>query len=281
MGLFNLSLYAGLSLGPVAGGVVKDVLGIRAAFLGMGRVCLLGFFLCRFFRPPRTAEQHVDKRRPAGYRSIIKHRSVGALFLFRAAFTTCIGIVWAFLPLLAETQFHLSSSAVGFLVMLGVLMSGLLQTPMGLLADRISKRALIVTGGLVTAASIFSFNYANDFWGLFAANTLFGIGGGISIPAVMAMTVIIGRRTKAMGSIMALLTMGHSLGMLIGPILAGFMIDAFQLRYAFFAGTVIITLGTITAVALTSGFQAWTLQDTDGEKDLKAVAPAQLTTNVP
>jgi len=282
MGLFNLSLYAGLSLGPVAGGVVKDVLGIRAAFLGMGLVCLLGFFLCLFFLPPRTAEQHVaDKRRPAGYRSIIKNRYVGALFLFRAAFTTCIGIVWAFLPLLAETQFHLSSSAVGFLVMLGVLMSGLLQTPMGLLADRISKRALIVTGGLVTAASIFSFNYANDFWGLFAANTLFGIGGGISIPAVMAMTVIIGRRTKAMGSIMALLTMGHSLGMLIGPILAGFMIDAFQLRYAFFAGTVIITLGTITAVALTSGFQPWTLQDKDGEKDLKAAALAQLTTNVP
>jgi DHA1 family multidrug resistance protein-like MFS transporter len=53
------------------------------------------------------------------------------------------------------------------------------------------------------------------------------------MPAIMAMTVIIGNETHSMGPIMSLLTMGHSLGMLLGPIMAGVMMDAFQLKTGF------------------------------------------------
>jgi MFS family permease len=194
---------------------------------------------------------------PVRYIALIKNRYVGALFVFRFAFTTCIGIVWAFLPLLADSEFNLSSSAIGILVMLGVLTSGLLQTPMGLLADRFDKRVLIAAGGIVVAGSVFFFVYASGFWGLFVANILFGVGGGIAIPAVMAMTVILGRHTGAMGSIMALLTMGHSLGMLTGPILAGFMMDTFQLRVAFVGGTAVMGVGVVVAFLFTSGFSRW------------------------
>jgi MFS family permease len=73
----------------------------------------------------------------------------------------------------------------------------------------------------------------------------------------MAMTVIIGRRTESMGSVMAILTMGHSLGMFAGPILAGIMTDAFQLGLAFMGGTVVMVICVAVALLLTSGFQAW------------------------
>lgn len=88
-------------------------------------------------------------------------------------------------------------------------------------------------------------------------NIIFGVGGGIAVPAVMAMTVIIGRRTDSMGSVMAILTMGHSLGMLMGPILAGIMTDVFQLRLAFTGGTVMMVAGIAVALLLTHGFQTW------------------------
>ena len=166
-------------------------------------------------------------RSPVRYRTLMRNRYLGALFFFRFAFTTSIGMVWAFLPLLAGLEFNLSSSAVGILVMLGVLTTGLLQTPMGLLADRCDKRSLIVLGGTLAAGAVFSFVYTEGFWGLFVANVLFGVGGGVAIPAVLAMTVIIGRHTASMGSIMGLLTMGHSMGMLTGPVVAGFMMDTF------------------------------------------------------
>jgi MFS family permease len=73
----------------------------------------------------------------------------------------------------------------------------------------------------------------------------------------MAMTVIIGRKTDSMGSVMALLTMGHSLGMLVGPVLAGIMTDAFHLSLAFMGGTFLMVIGVAVALLLTSGFQTW------------------------
>lgn len=258
MGLFNVSLYAGLSIGPLLGGMVKDTFGIQTSFLSMGVVSLVGFLLCLILLPPRSYERLLTSAKPPlRYRVLVRNRYIGALFLFRFAYTFCIGLVWAFLPLLAHAEFKLSSSAIGVLVMLGVLISGLLQTPMGLLADRFNKRTFIAIGGLVTAGAVFSFVYVQGFWGLFVANVLFGIGGGISVPAVMAMTVIIGRRTDSMGSVMALLTTGHSLGMFAGPILAGIVADAFQLSLAFMGGTVVMLIGVVVTLILTSGFQTW------------------------
>lgn len=258
MGLFNVSLYAGLSIGPLLGGMVKDTFGIQTSFLSMGLVSFVGFLLCLILLPPRSYERLLTSAKPPlRYRVLVRNRYIGALFLFRFAYTFCIGLVWAFLPLLAHAEFKLSSSAIGVLVMLGVLISGLLQTPMGLLADRFNKRTFIAIGGLVTAGAVFSFVYVQGFWGLFVANVLFGIGGGISVPAVMAMTVIIGRRTDSMGSVMALLTTGHSLGMFAGPILAGIVADAFQLSLAFMGGTVVMLIGVVVTLILTSGFQTW------------------------
>jgi DHA1 family multidrug resistance protein-like MFS transporter len=258
MGLFNVSLYGGLSIGPLVGGMLNDTLGIQFSFLGMGAVSLVGFLLCLIFLPPRAHERiRTAAKPPLRYTILIRNKYVCALFLFRLAYTACIGLVWAFLPLYAHERFKLSSSAIGVLVMLGVLTSGLLQTPMGFLADRFNKRALIAIGGLVTAGAVFSLAYVQGFWGLFLGNIGFGIGGGIAVPAVMAMTVIIGRHTDSMGSVMALLTMGHSLGMLMGPILAGIMADAFQLGLVFIGGTVVMVIGVAVSLLLTSGFQAW------------------------
>jgi len=258
MGLFNVSLYGGLSIGPLVGGMVKDAFGIQSSFASMGAVSLVGFLLCLIFLPPRTRERLIRPAKPPlRYRILIGNKYLGALFMFRVAYTACIGLVWAFLPLVAHARFRLSSSAIGVLVMLGVLTSGLLQTPMGILADRFNKRALIATGGLVTAGAVFSFVHVQGFWGLLAGTILFGVGGGIAIPAVMAMTVIIGRRTDSMGSVMAILTMGHSLGMLLGPILAGIMTDAFQLGPAFMGGSVVMAVGVAVTLFFTSRFQAW------------------------
>jgi len=255
MGLFNVSLFGGLSVGPVIGGMVRDTFGIQISFLSMGLFCFLGFLLCLIFLPPTKDETPPSRvKPPLNYRILMKDKNIGGLFIFRLAYTTCIGIVWAFLPLFADSTLHLSSSIIGILLMVGVLTTGLLQVPMGFLADRFSKRTLFAIGGFVTGGAIFSFVMAHSFWGLFLANTFFGIGGGIAMPSIMAMTVIIGNETHSMGSIMSLLTMGHSLGMLLGPILAGIMMDAFQLETGFMLGTVVIFLGVMISLTLTANF---------------------------
>jgi MFS transporter, DHA1 family, multidrug resistance protein len=248
MGLFNVSLYAGLSIGPLLGGVVKDWFGIQTSFLGMGMLTLAGFLLCLLLLPAGPTE--ITHRVPgsikaAPYLELLKIPRVFSLFAFRACLTTCIGMVWAFLPLLASARLGLSSSEIGIVVMINVLMTGLLQVPMGVLADRLSKKLLTISGGMLAILAILCVDRAQSFGQLFIVNGMFGIAGGISFPAIMAIGVIEGRETRAMGSIMGLLALGHSIGMLIGPLLAGMLLDFFPFGTVFICGAGILMIGTV------------------------------------
>ena len=250
MGLFNLSLYGGLSAGPFLGGVVRDWFDtIQASFTGMGILTFLGFLLCLIFLPAEhLAQKSRDashSREPTAYLDLMRIRTVFSLFAFRTCFTTCIGIVWAFLPLLASTDLGLSSSAIGIVVMVNVFISGLLQVPMGYLADRFSKKNLVITGGILGMLAILYLEQASSFGQLLVANGIFGLAGGVSFPAIMAAGVIEGRHTGSMGAVMGLLALGHSAGMLAGPLLAGILIDFFPFISIFIVGTVIIGTGTI------------------------------------
>ncbi|MFC1895114.1 MFS transporter [Thermodesulfobacteriota bacterium] len=244
MGLFNISMYSSLSLGPLLGGSVKDRLGIDAAFAIMGVLAFVAFLLTAFLLPPTKEEpRRLRHEKPMSYANLLKRAEVLGIVVFRLAYTICIGVIWTFLPIFASTEFHLSSSSIGVLIMLGVFMGGVLQAPMGFLADRYSKRRMAALGGFVVAGAVVYLIYASGFWGLFLANCLFGIGGGIAAPPIMALGVIEGSRTGSMGAVMALLTMGHSLGMMIGSILGGIVMDLLSLRVAYMGGAAMMVAG--------------------------------------
>jgi len=246
MGLFNMSLFMGLSLGPLMGGGIKDVFGLEASFICMGALSLIGFFLSLFLLPPISREKVLQRTRPpVKWTRIVQDREVIGLFLFRVCYTACIGIIWGFLPVLADAELSLSSSTIGVLVMLGVFISGIIHLPMGYLADRFNRTIMIMIGGLLVTASMIGFARAASVHDLIMASVLFGFGGGISMPAHMAIAVFKGGENDAMGSLMGLMTMAHSLGMLAGSTLAGLMMDLLQLRDAFWFGSGIICVGTL------------------------------------
>lgn len=245
MGLFNMSLFFGLSLGPVVGGVINDRFSLQAAFICMGVLALAGFGLSLALLPPTQAEVALRKgRTPLHWRAIVGDRIIAGLFAFRFAHTACIGIIWGFLPVLADTAFGLKSAQIGVLVMLGVLVSGVVQAPMGYLADRTSRKAMVTIGGLLAAVAVLYFRWAADYNALLATSVAFGLSGGLAMPAMMAVAVLKGQQTQSMGSVMAVLTVAHSLGMLVGALLAGLMMDWFELRVAFTLGAAIMVVGT-------------------------------------
>jgi MFS family permease len=252
MGLFNLSVFGSLSIGPIVGGLLNDTWGINAAFIGMGMLSFIGFLLSLFCLPPVREEYIVRHQNvsPASWVTLLKDRSLCGLLLLRFVYVFCIGTLWCFLPVLAG-DLNLSSTRTGILVMLGVFISGLLQVPMGMVADRANKKTMAVSGGLIVVFAILSFHWADTFWTLFAASVAFGIGGGISMPPLMALAVIKGYDTKSMGSVMSLLTMAHSLGMLFGAAAAGLAMDLLSLRHAFPVAGIIMLFGTAVFVILT------------------------------
>ena len=247
MGLFNLSMFLSLSLGPLMGGVIHDIWTMNAAFVCMGLLSLTGVLLCFWLLPPLSEERIRSGPQPAQipWSFVVKDLDLFALFSFRYAYTACIGAVWCFLPLFADAVFGLSGARIGLLVMLGVFISGILQLPMGYAADRFSRRFLTLAGGTVAAAGMFLIYFAASFSDLLAAISLFGVGGGISMPAITALAVVKGDQKKAMGSVMAVMTVAHSLGMLTGSLAAGLAMDFFSLRLAFPVAGLVMVSGTL------------------------------------
>jgi DHA1 family multidrug resistance protein-like MFS transporter len=243
MGLFNMSMFTGLSIGPLIGGVINDRFSLDTSFACMGFLAFAGFLLCYFLLPPTRSEKVVGSGKAStDWKWLLYDRDVAGMFLFRMAYAACIGVLWSFLPILADTEFSLSSSSIGGLVTLGVFFSGLMHLPMGFLADRLNRNMMVVTGGLIISFAILSFQWADSFWDLVMGNVLFGLVGGVAMPALMALAVLKGGTTDAMGSVMSLMSMSHSLGMLTGALFAGLMMDVFQLRHAFPFGAILMML---------------------------------------
>jgi predicted MFS family arabinose efflux permease len=254
MGLFSMSLFFGLSFGPLMGGVIRDRFSLDTAFVCMGLLALFGFLLSWFFLPPVHTESVVQHRSPpAPWGRLLKDRVTLALVVFRLTYTAAVGVIWGFLPVLADMRLGLDSTAIGFLVMLGVFISGCLNTPVGWVADRCNRKLLVVLGGLLVCGALGVYAVALDFKDLVWGGLLFGAGCGVAMPAFMAIAEEKGRGTRSMGAIMSVLTVAHSTGMLTGSLLGGLMMDWFRLELAFHLGAVLMLLGGVLFLILLAG----------------------------
>ncbi len=246
MGLFNMAVFFGLSIGPLIGGIINDVFSLNAAFLCMGMMALAGFFASIIFLPPMKSEKIiVHTRGLTEWTVLLGDIDIIGLFIFRFSYATCIGIIWGFLPVYADAMMSLSSSSIGFLVMLGVAVSGLLQVPMGYLADRFNKTVMVVLGGFISVCAFVVYVYSSGYADFFLANLLFGVGGGVSMPSLMALILIKGEKKEATGTVMGIITMAHSFGMLTGAFVAGVMMDFYKLNLSFLLGAAIMMFGVV------------------------------------
>ncbi|MCP3922232.1 MAG: MFS transporter [Desulfobacterales bacterium] len=258
MGLFNMSIFISLSIGPLAGGYISDFFdgrqilfmgeiikdGLTVTFLCMGILSTVAFLASIIFLPHKSLEKKKSKNQDDSWSKFFKDNEILSIFIFRMGYTICIAIIWCFIPVFADKEFNLSSGKIGVLVTSGVFLSGILNTPLGHLADKISRRKMVNAGGFIVAISLALIFISNSFYDLIFAVFVFGIGGGISMPALMAIAVRSGNRVKAMGSVMGILTLGQSMGMLTGSLIAGITMDYLELRYAFLLGSLIIIVST-------------------------------------
>jgi multidrug resistance protein len=59
MGLFNMSMFTGLSIGPFIGGVINDSFSLDTSFACMGFLAFAAFLLSYFLLPPTRSEKVV------------------------------------------------------------------------------------------------------------------------------------------------------------------------------------------------------------------------------
>ncbi len=246
LGCFNLALFLGLGFGPLMGGAIQDAWGLPAAFASMGILAFMGGLLAQILLPAAAAERITRAPKALGsWKRLLFDREIIGLFIFRFGYTFGIGSIWGFLPILADTEHGLSSAAIGSILMVGVLLSGITQIPMGIVADRLNKHRMIGFGGIFVCLSLAAIEWARSYAGLVVLNGVFGIGGGLCMAAHMALAVQTGGRMNCMGSVMAILTVAHSAGMMAGALLAGLAMDLVGLRVVFPMGSAVMLACTL------------------------------------
>jgi MFS family permease len=245
IGAFNISLFAGFGVGPFMGGALKDHFGMNAAFYAMGGLSFIAFVLVLLFLP----ELHLYKKQwgnpRVSYWRMLNNNIVKGITAFRLINSMGRGMVATFLPVFAHQYLRLSGSEIGLLISANILLTSFLQAPFGKLADRVSRKKLVIVGGFIASLAILLIPYTSDFTHLLVLNMAMGVAGAISLPAATALAIEEGR-DMGMGAIMGVFDMSMSLGVAGGPLLGGILMDFLGIDFIFlfggFAGFVSIGL---------------------------------------
>lgn len=237
-GYINTAMLGGIGGGPLLGGFLKDHFSMETNFFVMAGLSLLALLLLVLFLPKAQEQRQTKQAVRASQWTLLQCPPLLGVAGFRLGYALANALTWVFLPLLATHMLPLSTTQVGVLVSVNVIVSTLVQNPSGRLADRMSKAHLIGIGGTLSALALCAFPWATSFWQLLFLNVLVGGTYGIAFPAHVALAME-QARGFGMGTVMSLLMMAHGVGMMIGPILFGAIARQWDLHYAFWSGGLI------------------------------------------
>jgi MFS family permease len=115
----------------------------------------------------------------------------------------------------------------------------------GYFSDRADRRKPFVLGGLLLmAASTAGFLFARQEMDLLALRVSQGIGMAVTLPAAMAILAG-GTQTSTRGGSMGVYAASRMLGLAIGPLLGGALLDSVGFSSAFYAATAMILLAAV------------------------------------
>ena len=248
MGNFSISLFLGMGVGPVMGGLLNDTLGFASVFWVMAALSIFAALLILVLLPPVIRPGSGSVPAPAtaqgaGLRMALQNpwmKAVGA-FTFISALSR--GSLMVFVPLYGP-EIGLSPSEVGVVISLNIFLMALLQFPCGQLTDRGNKTALIVAGLLLTAVSIAAVPLSSTFLALLVVSALLGAGGALQQPPLMALTVEAGKEI-GMGVSMGAYNSFMSIGMVVTPLMGGYFMDTLGIDAIFYLSGLITLIGTV------------------------------------
>ncbi len=232
MGYFNAAFFAGFGFGPLMGGVLTDHFGMDVAFYTMGALNLLALLVAALFLPEIRQEKMAVSPHPS-FKKMGTSGIVKGLFSFRLSFALGRGAFTCFIPIFAAVYLNLSPTLIGILLAVNILLMALLQVYGGGIADRFNRRALVVSGSVINLIFLALIPLADNFWQLLGLCALSGFGGAVSMPAASALTIEEGRKF-GMGSTIAIFTMAMSIGMAIGPLVGGVIVDFLNIDSVFY-----------------------------------------------
>ncbi len=251
MGWYNAAFYSAVALGPLIGGGLYDLMGLKAPFyfwaaLGMVSAIIVAAWVKE---PERRQPLPIEPHERPSENMILAGYTL--TFLACCGIVTTVGMVGGFnftlLPSFGS-RLGLSTVDIGFIYLDYAGAMTISNIYFGRVADRGRRKLLITGGSLAGAASLALLLFASNLLEVALLYAILGIGLGMGSPAaasLVADATSISRR----GEIFGIFNTARMLGIVVGPLIAGSMADVYGVygavaAFTLLSGTIAIsTLG--------------------------------------
>jgi DHA1 family multidrug resistance protein-like MFS transporter len=251
LGLMQVAVFLGMSLGPWIGGMIADAVGYRLTFIAGGVMLFVGGLLVlmkakeKFTRPSTAALKKSGSMRTLfafpGFVSLM-----AVFFLFHFSIQIAIPI----LPLFIEQVGNLKTgvaSTTGLMIGVTGATASISAVAIGYLSDRIGHKRVLVVNLFITSVMWAIHALARSIPQLLIIRTVFGLTAGGNLPT---MNVLVGKLTtkETYGKAYGLMASMTSLGMTLGPLAGGFMASHMGFRWPFVAVSLLLSLIVIPMI---------------------------------
>lgn len=245
------SLYAGSFLlgnitGPAAGGLLAGF-GLQLPFLVYAGALLLVALLVATQLPAVTAlpKQASTTATPPKQDALPLRTALG-IPAYRAVLTSsfangwsAFGIRMALVPLFATAALGAGPEVAGISLAVFAIGTGVALVFSGKLADTWGRKPMILLGLAVNGIGMGVLGFTGDVLWFFVVSAIAGLGSGLMGPAQQATVADVIGNERSGGKVLATFQMSSDFGAIIGPIAAGYLVDAFSYGVAFSMATAV------------------------------------------
>ena len=243
MGMLGAAFAMGFILGPAIGGILAahryaDAGLVAGGLSAANAVAALAWL-------PETPRHHATRSADR-----VRLRPLAAPFAASLLVTAAFAVLHVTLPLFGRDVLHDTTRRMGMLFAFMGVVSAIVQGGVvGRLAPRVGEQRLAVAGGLLLAAGLALAPHTAGGVTLLLALGVLSAGSALATPSIYA---VVSRRATAgqQGAALGLTQTGSTLGRIVGPTLAGFLIGTHGTSAPFLAGAGLALLGMVAALFL-------------------------------
>jgi MFS family permease len=243
--IYNGTFLIGAVAGPAIGGTLMSI-SLRAPFFGYSIMLLISGSIAYRYLKASHLQPEKNKTDEMSIKDALK------LPAFRIAFVTSfmfglaiLGPRLSIIPLFVVEELKGSNSLVGFVYTLAAFIQGTFLMRAGRLSDHRGRRFVLKMGSSITWLGMAMFLFAGHKSVFIIAMMVIGFGTAFlsTTPSAIVADVITGKSGKVIG----FFQMAGDAGMIVGPILSGFLADAYSFEVAFAATLVIYSITVLLA----------------------------------
>lgn len=249
LGTLSTGVLTGNMVGPLIGGILPELIGVRKTFFLSAGVLFLAFlFTCAFVKelPRQQRLQDEESRRGSSWSRIPDHVPVIAMLvtasLLLFANMSIEPIITVYVSQIMHGGTHVT--LISGVVMSATAFGGILAAPrLGRLADQIGAWNVVIGCLLATSVVLIPQAFVTSGWQLVLLRFLMGMALAGLIPSIT--TVIRHNVPNAIvGTILGLSTSAQFAGQVTGPLAGGFIGGRYGMRAVFFVTSALMLLGS-------------------------------------